>query len=70
MKMIDVWWLTGIAARPHENLENLSPRFFEAHVRSPTLVAFDPEYRTLSNDEATEVRNERTLGGRAVRWGE
>ena len=66
MTKIDVWWNTGKAERPHENLTETMRLYLEGRVRPPTLVAFDPEYRTLSDDEATEVLNKRTLGGRPV----
>ncbi len=67
MDMIEVWWCTGQPERPQENLTETLRLFLDGRVPPATLVTFDPDYRTLSDDEATEVMNKRTLGGQPVR---
>jgi hypothetical protein len=67
MEMIKVWWRTGFAAKPDQNLTEGLRLYLQGRVPSPTLAAFDPGYRTLSDDETDEILNRRTLGGRPVR---
>lgn len=65
MTMIDIWWRR--AEKEHHNLTEPLRQFLEGSVSPRVLVTFDTELRTLSDDEAAEVLNKRTLGGRPVR---
>jgi hypothetical protein len=67
MNMIKVWWRTGYAEKPDQNLTEGLRQYLQGRAPPPALAAFDPEYRTLSDDETAEVLNKRTLGGRPVR---
>ncbi len=64
MTMIGIWWRR--AEKEHHNVTEPLRQFLEGRVPPPPLVTFDPEYRALSDHEATEALTQGTLGGRPV----